>query len=141
MVEKITELQRLVAKKIFILDTFEWPPNDLPIRLSKFLRDGTGFVEVCNIFFLKSTIFQNEFFMPGNKEWYYVAKRRLARLVDGCKKCELFDYTNQFFVNGQLHYYDPKYFVSYFASSMHVNVVGLSRIAPLYHHICHNVYE
>ena len=77
--------------------------------------------------------------MDNNKEWFYTGKKRLARLVKGCEKCELFDYTNQFFVDGKMHYFDPKYFVSYFTHGLHITPVGLARIAPLYHRMCHSL--
>lgn len=142
MVKRLKELEKHVTHRIYMLNSFFWPNGSLNTKLNKFLKTGVKFKDVCLIKpDQNSHFFQEDLLQMGRRQWFDIGRKRMDRLAAHCEKCRLFDYTSQFFIDGKMHYYDPKYFVSYFVSSLHLSPVGLARVAPLYNQICHTLNE
>lgn len=126
MVNRLKELEMHVIHRIYLSQMFKWPKNDMIDCLKNFLTKGTKFNDVSSSH-VKNLVFQDDLVQLNRRSWYEIARKRMDRLVRHCEKCRLFDFTNQFYQNGKLQYYDPKYYVSYFVRSLHLSPIGLHR--------------
>ena len=67
------------------------------------------------------------------------AQEKLDEIINSCPKCEQFDYTPQFLINGTFYPYDPQYIIPYVNQGHHFTQPGLEKIRPVYTDICNRI--
>lgn len=117
--ERLARLSSQVKKKIFVVHTFphvRFSPSKLNAAM------GTG--------------------IHFNWEWkeekadMVKAQGKLEALLKNCSKCEQFDYTPKFIINGTFYPYEPRSFMSYYTTALHFTAPALEMIRPIFTDIC-----
>lgn len=123
--KRLDLLASYVKEKIFILHTFPFAYLNNTL-LNNFLDKGTS-IDWRTVPWAD---------LPHNIP---KAQGMLDQIVGNCSKCEQFDYTPQFIINGTFYPYDPTNIIPYVTNGMHFTQPGLAKIRPIYTDICKRI--